>query len=218
MDNDHIKCSSKIHQEFNDKSYCQECRLYMCDQCQKMHFELYNHNQIVFNENQNDIFTGICKEENHINYLEFFCKTHNKLCCLACVSKINKKGYGEHKNCDICIIEEIKEEKRLKFKENIIEFGDLSNSINMSINQLKKSCEEINKKREEMKINVQKIFTKLRNELNNREDELLLKIDDKFNNAFIKEENIKIFEKMPKKIQKILEEINSIDKDWSIEN
>ena len=112
MDNDHIKCSSKIHKEINAKSYCQECRLYMCDQCQKMHFELYNHNQIVFNENQNDIFTGICKEKNHINYLEFFCKTHNKLCCLACVSKINKKGYGEHNNCDICIIEEIKEEKR----------------------------------------------------------------------------------------------------------
>ena len=218
MDNIHIKCSSKLHQNINANSYCQECRLYMCEKCQKMHLELYNHNQLNINENQNDIFTGVCNEENHINYLEFFCKTHNKLCCLACISNINKKGYGEHKDCDICIIEDIKEEKRLKFKENIKEFENLSNSINICINQLKNSFEEINKKKEEMKITIQKIFTKLRNELNNREDELLLKIDDKFNNSFVKEENLKIFEKMPNQIQKILEEIKLVDKEWDIEN
>ena len=214
----HIKCSSKIHQENNAISYCQECRLYLCEICLKIHQELYNHNQLNINENQSEIFTGICKEKGHINTLDFFCKTHNKLCCLACISNINKNEYGQHKNCDICIIEEIKEEKRAKFKENIKEFENLSNSVTQSINQLKKTFEEINNKKEEMKIQIQKIFTKLRNELNNREDELLTKIDKKFDDSFIKEANIKQYEKLPKQIQKLLEEINSVNKEWNIEN
>ena len=68
----------------------------MCEKCQQIHWELYNHNKININENQKDVFTGFCKEPNHINNLEFFFKTNNKLCCLACISKINKKEYGKH--------------------------------------------------------------------------------------------------------------------------
>ena len=140
MENDtHIKCSSKKHSEINATSYCQNCRLYMCETCLQIHQDLYTHNQINISENQSEIFTGICKEKNHINNLDFFCKTHNKLCCLACVSNINKNGYGQHKNCDICIIEDIQEEKKAKFKENIKEFENLSNSVSQSINQLKKT-------------------------------------------------------------------------------
>ena len=189
----------------------------MCEKCQQIHLELYNHKKISINENQKEFFTGFCKEPNHINNLEFFCKTHNKLCCLACVSKINKKEYGQHKDCDICIIEDIKEEKKLKFRENIKELENLSNTVNLSINQLKNIFEELNKKKEEMKLQIQKIFTKLRNELNNREDGLLAKIDMKFDNVFIKEKDIKIYEKLPKQIAKSLEEIKSIDKEWDIE-
>ena len=63
---------------------------------------------MIIKENQSEIFTGICGQKNHINYLEFFCKTHNQLCCLACVSNINKAGYGQHKFCDISIIKDIK--------------------------------------------------------------------------------------------------------------
>ena len=39
----------------------------------------------------------------------------------------------------------------------------------------------------------------------------------KFDNAFIKEKDIKIYEKLPKQIAKSLEEIKSIDKDWNLE-
>ena len=69
-----------------------------------------------------------------------------------------------------------------------------------------------------MKIQIQKIFTKIRTEINNREDQLLSKIDKKFDNSFIKEVNIKQYEKLPKQIQKLLEEINSVDKEWDIKN
>ena len=69
-----------------------------------------------------------------------------------------------------------------------------------------------------MKIEIQKLFTKIRNELNNREEDLLKKIDDKFDNSFIKEENIRQYEKLPKQIQKLLDEINLVNKEWKIEN
>ena len=69
-----------------------------------------------------------------------------------------------------------------------------------------------------MKIKIQKIFTQLRNELNNREDELLLKIDTKFKDAFIKEDSIKNFEKLPKQIKESLDDINEINKEWDNEH
>ena len=50
-------------------------------------------------------------------------------------------------------------------------------------------------------MNVQKIFTKLRNCLNDREDELLLEIDKKYNKLFLNEEIIKEIDKFPNKIK-----------------
>ena len=51
--------------------------------------------------------------------LEYFCKTHNQLCCAACITKIEGGGNGQHTNCDICFIKEIKDEKKSKLKNNI---------------------------------------------------------------------------------------------------
>ena len=42
---------------------------------------------------------GLCKEENHSNILEYFCKSHNVLCCAACINKIKGKGNGQHSYC-----------------------------------------------------------------------------------------------------------------------
>ena len=49
---------------------------------------------------------------NHPNKLEYFCKTHNKLCCTNCIVNIRGKGNGKHKDCNICFIENIKNEKK----------------------------------------------------------------------------------------------------------
>jgi len=46
----------------------------------------------------------------------------------------------------------------------------LSNNINDSINNIKIIYEKINEKKEEIKLKIQKIFTKIRTALNNRED------------------------------------------------
>ena len=155
---------------------------------------------------------------NHSYNLEYFCKTHNKLICLACIASIQKKGNGQHKNCKICIIEDIKEEKKNKFKQNIDTLETLFNSVKTSIENIKKSLEDINNKKEEMKLDIQKIFTKLRNELNNKEDELLLKVDKKFDIFLLKENTLKKFEKLSEKIKISLNESKSLDKEWNEEN
>ena len=51
---------------------------------------------------------------------------------------------------------------------------DLSNSLNKTIIDLKNILEKNEKEKENLKSNIQNIFTKLRNTLNEREDELLL--------------------------------------------
>ena len=66
-----------------------------------------------------EIFTGLCQEQSHKNKLEYYCKNHNKLCCVACLCKIKGKGNGQHSDCKVCYIEEIKEEKMRKLNENI---------------------------------------------------------------------------------------------------
>ena len=65
----------------------------MCNKCEKFHLKLFSDHQIYNLDKQIDeIFTGFCKESNHPNRLEFFCKNHNTLCCAACLCKIGKKG------------------------------------------------------------------------------------------------------------------------------
>ena len=113
------KCSSEEHKEINAISFCPECRIYMCNKCENLHSPLFKkHNPNKLNKDE-EIFTGFCKEKNHPMKLEFYCKSHNQLCCGLCLCKINEKGYGGHKDCEVCILEKIKEEKKNKLKENI---------------------------------------------------------------------------------------------------
>ena len=58
-----------------------------------------------------------------------------------------------------------------------------------------------NEKKEESKLKIQRIFTKIRNVINNREDELLLKIDQIYDNIYFKEELVKESEKLEKKLK-----------------
>ena len=64
-------------------------------------------------------------------------------------------------------------EKKGKLKENIQYLEKLSNDLDKSIVELKAIYEKISEQKEELKTKLQKIFTKLRNELNDREDQLL---------------------------------------------
>ena len=110
--NNKIECSLPEHQDSKAISYCQECKIYMCNKCDKIHSGLcLKHHKYNLEKEIKEIFTGFCKEEKHSNILEYYCKTHNILCCAACISKIKGRGNGQHTDCNVCFIEEIKEEK-----------------------------------------------------------------------------------------------------------
>ena len=125
------KCSLKDHEESDAIFYCIECKIYMCNKCEKIHGELFkNHNLYNLDKDIKDIFTGFCKEEKHQSFeLEYFCKNHNQLCCAACISKLKGKKNGKHNDCDIYFIEKIKDIK----KNNLIFY------INFLINIYHKS-------------------------------------------------------------------------------
>ena len=114
-DNNNKKCSLLEHKEIDAIIYCKECGIQMCNRCNNHHSSLFkSHNTYKLDkENIKDIFTGFCKEENHLEKLEFFCKNHNKLCCASCLCKIKQKNKGQHSDCNVCTIEEIKVEKKI---------------------------------------------------------------------------------------------------------
>ena len=214
METKKVKCSSQEDKDVDAISYCGECKIYMCNKCEKCHKILFSIHQTYKVDNQfENIFTGFCKEPNHRDKLKFFCKNHNTLCCTACLCKIGKKGIGFHKDCDVCLIEDIKEEKKNSIKSNIKYLEEISNTFNDTLNNLKLIFEKIVINKEDLKLTIQNIFTKLRNELNNREDNLLMEIDKKFNELYYDENILKQFEKFPNKLKSSLEKIKKIELD-----
>ena len=196
------KCSLDEHKDIDSKTFCMQCNIYMCNKCETFHAKLFPNHQIFNSENDtSDIFIGFCKEKDHFKKLDFFCKTHNQLCCGLCIAKI----IGKHHDCNICKIEEIKDEKINKIKENIQYLKELNNSLKDSINEIKSIFEKINENKEEIKTSIQKVFTKLRTELNNREDELLSEVDKKFDQLYCNEKIVKDSEKLPNKIKDLIE-------------
>ena len=213
------KCSLKKHCEIDAIYFCPECKLNFCNKCENHHSELFeNHHLFKLDQNKKEIFTGFCKEENHFNKLSYFCKTHNQLCCAACISKIKGKGNGQHTDCEVVFIEKIKNEKKKSLKDNIKKLENFSNILEETINQLKITFNKIKDEKEELKLKIQKIFTKLRNKINEREDELLLQVDEQIDNLFYNENIIKENEKLPNKIKLSIEKGKIIDDEWENED
>ena len=198
-------------------NYCQECNIYMCNKCASYHSELFeNHNK--YELNKETIITSLCKEKNHRDELKFFCKNHNKLCCSICISKIKGDGYGQHTDCDVCLIEKIADEKKNKLNENIKYLENISLTIEKSMEELKKIIEKIDEDKDNLKLKVSKIFTKLRNAINSREDEILADIDKKYNEFIFDEKLLKQKEKLPVQIKEFIEKGKFIENEWKNDN
>ena len=94
-ENQNYYCSAKEHENIKAISYCKKCEIYMCNKCEVIHSKLCQNHQIFkLDKNLNEIFTGYCQEKNHNEKLEFYCKSHSKLCCASCLCKIKDKGKG----------------------------------------------------------------------------------------------------------------------------
>ena len=105
MENKKLKCSSIDHDKVDAIVFCNKCEIYMCNKCENFHSKLFrNHNIINLDKEIKEVFTGICSKGSHLDKLDYYCKTHNKLCCAACLSKIKSKGNGQHSECDVCNI------------------------------------------------------------------------------------------------------------------
>ena len=210
-------CSLPGHSRNEAILFCLDCKLFMCNKCEKQYSEICKkHTKYKFdNNNQKDTFIGYCLEKNHLGELKYYCKQHNKLCCGFCISKIQDKENGQHSNCDVCSIEDIEKEKHGKLKENIQKLDNMSNNLKDKINELKNIFEKINENKENLKLKIQKIFTKIRNEIKNREDELLNEIDKLYDENYFKEDIIKSGEKLPDKIKKSLDQSKIIDNNWN---
>ena len=110
---------------------------------------------------------------------------------MACLCKFDEKKNGQHKNCDICMLEEIKNEKKNNLKQNIKFLEVFLHELDQSIKEIQVIFEKMNENKEKIKLKIQKIFTKIRNALNEREDELLLEVDNQFDDLYFNEELIK---------------------------
>ena len=222
MEKPNKKCFLKEHKESLANFYCPECKKCMCNKCENTHSQvLYFHEVYTLNEDIDQIFTGFCKENEHNNKLEYFCKTHNKLCCCACISKIKSNNKGQHNECDIYEIEDIQEEKKNLLKKNIKNLEELSNNIEESINELKQFFVKILENKEELKLKIQTLFTKIRATINEREDNLLLEVDKIYEQNFIGENIIKEItklDKLPNRIKTSIEKGKWTEKDWKDEN
>ena len=103
-------------------------------------------------------------------------------------------------------------------KDNIKSLEELSKNLDEAIKNLKLIFEKVNDKKEKLILDIQKIFTKVRTELNQREDSLLLEVDNFYNNNFCNEDIIKKSEKLPNKIKASLEKGKSIENEFNDDN
>ena len=92
---------------------------------------------------------------------------------------------------------------------------NLSKYIQESIDKLKKQFELLIENKENLKINISKVFTQIRSSLNEREDELLTEVDKQFDELFIKEEKMKEWEKLPDKVKISLELGKTLSEQWN---
>lgn len=218
------QCSSKDHSDFPAMSFCQKCEIYMCSNCDSIHSNLcpnhqkYDLTTTPYNSSQ-EIFTGFCPKENHHQIkLDYYCKSHNQLCCAACIAKIKDKENGQHNDCDVCSLEEIKEEKKEELNKNIIYLENLSKKFGEKFQGLKDIYDDVYKEKEELKLYIQKIFKEIKNNINIREKQLLLEIENQFNDVFCNEDIVKESENLPDKIKNCLNKGIDVNKKWNMKN
>ena len=189
MEKNKQKCSLEKHSEKFAVIYCNICSIYMCRKCETHHSELFPyHNPVSLDKNSNESITQTCQEENHSNQqLKYYCNTHKILCCDLCINSLKTKDNGKHSCCEIYSLNEIKERKRSEFKFKINNLEKNNKIFNDLLKDMENIYEIINEKKDKIKIKIQKIFTEIRNNLNNREDEFYEELDKRFNDIYFNE-------------------------------
>ena len=93
---------------------------------------------------------------------------------------------------------------------------DLSKKFQSLVNDLKIILDQIEKNKDDVKEEIQKIFTKIRTELNNREDQLLLEVDEIFEKEFHNKcvDDVLKEKKFPDKIKEFIDKGKMAEQNW----
>jgi hypothetical protein len=168
-------------------------------------------------DNIDDEFTVLCKEKTHFCELEYFCKTHNILCCTACISKLTNEYNGHHNKCYFCNIRDIEKDKKNMLKKHLINLDDLLKSFNESFIQINNKANFFSDFKNNIKRKINTIFNEIREAVNKREKELLLELDKMVDNLNLNKIFIKKEEISPSKIKNIIDFGKKIEKEWKSE-
>jgi hypothetical protein len=105
--------------------------------------------------------------------------------------------------------------KRDNLRENIQTLENLSGSIKTSIDQLEELVESISEDRKKLISTIQNTFTKIRNIINEREDELILEVETLFTDKFISDDYFRKIKNLPSRIKHALSQVESIEEKWN---
>ena len=209
------KCSSIKHNNEKATTFCNKCKKFLCETCSTNHCDKNpKHYLFSVEKDLNLNFTGFCNEDQHKNKLDYYCFTHNNLCCAACLCKIKDQGDGQHSECKACYIGEIKNEKKIKLENNIKRLENFSYKIKKMFNNIEIINEKINPIKEEIEENIKNIFNNFRKLIEIREKELLKELDSLYSNYFFNDELIKECNKLPTIIKYNLDKGKSIIENW----
>ena len=209
------KCYLKSHSNKKAVKYCPNCKKYLCEICVASHNKCDRKNELLPEDKEMNLKTkGICTESNHPNKLNYYCITHNNLCCAACLCKIKEKGDGQHTECNVCHIGKIKDEKKKILFNNINILKDFSQNIKKKLKLIKKIYEKTIPKKEELKLNIINIFDDLKNMLKKRKNELLNELENLYEKFIFSEEFIKKCKKLPSKIEYYFEKRQKLMEKW----
>lgn len=224
-ENSENKCSNQEHKDLPAEFYCPQCKIYMCKTCASFHNNMFSsHNPTPIEPSRPEEsleFSGLCPlPKHHYAPFDYYCLSHQELCCSACISKINTIGHGNHKDCEVILLREIENKKKNELPNNINELKNLQKKIEELIDEINKLKIEVNNNKEEVKKEVQRIFEEIRAAVNQRENEILDEIDKKFEKALeiTKDKEIVNNEKLPSKITFYIEKGTSTQNDWPKNN
>ena len=103
------------------------------------------------------------------------------------------------------------------FEENVQYLEKILKTFEDSIKELEELYKTIQGNKEQLKINVQKIFCEIKVAIDKRQDEILLDIENKFKESYFDEDLIIKSKKLPKKIKSALEKGKNIEEKWNNE-
>ena len=209
------KCNNNEHSEQTATNYCFRCKKFLCETCSTSHYSAKpKHNLFSVEKDLNLNFSGFCKLENHPNKLDYYCSTHNHLCCAACLCKIKDKGDGQHTECKACYIGEIKDEKKKLLKENLKLLKKFSLNMKKMLRDIMNIYERVNPIKEDIIENIKNIFNELRELLVIREQELINDVDNLYSENFFNENYIRECYKYPTIIQYNIEKGKNVIDNW----